>query len=59
MKTLADLLATMKPGAEVIAYLDNDNVSFYIDGDDTGLDLHPYEVQQQALAALGITAESV
>lgn len=59
MKTLADLLAAMKPETEVVAYLDNDNVSFYIDGDDTGLDLHPYEVQEQALAALGIRTEAV
>jgi hypothetical protein len=41
----------------IVAFLDNDNVSFYV-GDDEVLNLHPFELQQQALELLGITVEA-
>lgn len=60
MKTLQDLLDAMKADAtvDVTAFVDNDDVSFYA-GNEHVLSLHPHDVQVQALAALGITAESV
>lgn len=60
--SLSDLLDAIKSGAvgEVTAFLDNDNVSFYSEGSDEELlSLHPYEVQEQALAALGIKTQEV
>lgn len=41
------------------AMLDNDTVDFYGLNDEHLLSLHPYEVQMQALALLGIEAEPV
>lgn len=60
--TLNDLLEAIKSGTvrNVTAFLDNDNVSFYSEGSDEPLlSLHPFEVQEQALAALGITTQEV
>lgn len=43
---------------EITAWLDNDNVSFMEDDRDL-LALDPHEVQEQALALLGIRVERV
>lgn len=68
MKTLKELLDAIERGevAKVQAMVDNDVVTFYEvteDGEDPFGDdllrLHPYEVQMQALKALGIEAEPV
>lgn len=54
--TLQDLIELKHE--DIVAYLDNDNVSFY-SGETCLLQLHPYEVQVQALTALGIRTEPV
>lgn len=56
VKTLQELIDLQRD--DVVAYLDNDNVSFYI-GEFCVLELHPYEVQVQALQALGFRTEDV
>lgn len=57
LANLGEVVAALKAGA-VTAYLDNDCVTF-MRGDDELLELHPHEVQQQALALLGIETEEV
>lgn len=56
MDTLQELLDAGL--TDVTAMLDNDVVTF-VRGDTDLLELHPYEVQVQALAALGIKTEAV
>lgn len=63
IRSLSELLRAMETGevSNVEAYVDNDEVVFYGGGrgEDELLALHPYEVQMQALAVLGIKAEPV
>lgn len=59
--TLAELVAAYRKG-EVTAPLmiDNDNMSVYDEATDTYvLEMHPYDVMEQALDLLGIPHESV
>ena len=63
MKWLNELVYAMQRGevGNVTAFLDNDQVVFY--GGEKGetrlLELHPTELQEQALTALGIHWEHV
>jgi len=63
-QTLGELVEAIKHKreVEVVAMIDNDNVTFYSRQDDYSrdlLELHPYDLQQQALTLLGIESESV
>lgn len=57
---MSELVEALKQGDhhEITAWLDNDNVSFMEDDRDL-LALDPHEVQEQALALLGIRVERV
>jgi hypothetical protein len=63
MNNLTELVTAVRDGAatNVVAFMDNDNVSFYDNGGSGEhlLSLHPFDVQTEALALLGLNVEQV
>lgn len=63
MNNLTELVTAVRDGSatNVVAFVDNDNVSFYDNGGagEHLLSLHPYDVQTEALTLLGLNVEQV